>query len=104
MHFGHTLTALITPFDSENNVNYNVMTELIEHLIANGTDGFIVTGTTGEAPVLSQEEIESIYKHAVSVVNGRVPVLAGTGSNDTKKTITITDVATKANVDGIMLV
>src|SRR5690625_3713888 len=104
MHFGHVLTALVTPFDAKGNVNFPTLTELIERLIHHGTEGFVITGTTGESPVLSIEEMESIYKHVVSVVNKRVPVIAGTGTNNTKKTIQLTKIAEAQNVDGIMLV
>src|SRR5690625_1476165 len=104
MHFGHVLTALVTPFDAKGNVNFPTLTELIERLIHHGTEGFVITGTTGESPVLSIEEMESIYKHVVSVVNRRVPVIAGTGTNNTNKTIQLTKIAEAQNVDGIMLV
>lgn len=104
MHFGHVLTALVTPFDAKGNVNFPTLTELIERLIHHGTEGFVITGTTGESPVLSFREKGDIYKHVVSVVNKRVPVLAGTGTNDTKKTIQLTKMAEAQNVDGIMLV
>lgn len=104
MHFGHVLTAMVTPFTSNNEVDFNKMTTLIEHLLANGTEGLVVTGTTGESPVLSEEEIENIYEHVVKVVNKRVPVLAGTGTNDTGKTIKRTKMAENKGVDGIMLV
>src|SRR5690625_3924557 len=104
MHFGHVLTALVSPFDEEGNINFPSLTELIERLIHHGTEGFIITGTTGESPVLSLQEMEDIYKHVVSIVNKRVPVLAGTGMNDTKKTIQLTKMAEEQNVDGIMLV
>src|SRR5690625_4953884 len=104
MHFGHVLTALVTPFDAKGNVNFPTLTELIERLIHHGTEGFVITVTTGESPVLSIEEMESIYKHVVAVVNKRVPVIAGTGTNNTKKTIQLTKIAEAQNVDEIMLV
>lgn len=104
MHFGHVLTAMITPFDANNHVDFNTMTTLIEHLIRNGTEGLVITGTTGESSTLSSEEREEIYEHVVNVVNKRVPVLAGTGTNDTKSSIIQTKIASKFGVDGIMLV
>lgn len=104
MHFGHVLTAMITPFDANNHVDFNTMTTLIEHLIRNGTEGLVITGTTGESATLSSEEREEIYEHVVNVVNKRVPVLAGTGTNDTKSSIIQTKIASKFGVDGIMLV
>lgn len=104
MHFGHVLTAMVTPFDADDQIDLNKMTKLIEHLLNNGTEGLVITGTTGESPVLSLEETEMVYDHVVTVVNNRVPVLAGTGSNDTKKTIMLTRIAENYGVDGIMLV
>ncbi|MBO1003132.1 4-hydroxy-tetrahydrodipicolinate synthase [Pseudogracilibacillus auburnensis] len=104
MHFGHVLTAMVTPFDAYDQIDLNKMTKLIEHLLNNGTEGLVITGTTGESPVLSLEETEMVYDHVVTVVNNRVPVLAGTGTNDTKKTIMLTRIAENYGVDGIMLV
>ncbi|MEI3610873.1 4-hydroxy-tetrahydrodipicolinate synthase [Pseudogracilibacillus sp. SO30301A] len=104
MHFGHVLTAMITPFDSDNQVDFPTMTVLIEHLLKNGTEGLVITGTTGESATLSQTEMEKIYRHVVAVVNKRVPVLAGTGTNNTNYTINLTKIAADSGVDGIMLV
>lgn len=104
MHFGHVLTAMITPFDSDNQVDFPTMTVLIEHLLTNGTEGLVITGTTGESATLSQTEMEQIYRHVVAVVNKRVPVLAGTGTNNTNNTINLTKIAAESGVDGIMLV
>lgn len=104
MHFGHVLTAMVTPFDAYNKVDFNTMTSLIEHLLENGTQGFVITGTTGESATLSLKEMEQIYDHVVNVVNKRVPVLAGTGTNDTNSSIHLTNIAKETGVDGIMLV
>lgn len=104
MDFGSMLTAMVTPFDEAGNVDLAVTTELIEHLIASGTEGLIVTGTTGESPVLTLEESEVLYEHVVKVVNKRIPILAGTGTNDTARTITNSKLAEAAGVDGLMLV
>lgn len=104
MHFGHVLTAMITPFDNDNQVDFPKMTELIEHLLKNGTEGLVITGTTGESATLSRNEMGQIYRHVVAVVNKRVPILAGTGTNDTKSSIDLTKLAADSGVDGIMLV
>lgn len=104
MHFGHVLTAMITPFDNDNQVDFPKMTELIEHLLKNGTEGLVITGTTGESATLSRNEMEQIYRHVVAVVNKRVPILAGTGTNDTKSSIDLTKLAADSGVEGIMLV
>lgn len=104
MNFGSMLTAMVTPFDESGNVDYVVLTELIEHLIDTGTEGLVVTGTTGESPVLTAEEAGAIYKHVVKIVDKRVPVIAGTGTNNTAQTIAQSKVAEDAGVDGLMVV
>src|SRR5690625_4983922 len=104
MHFGHVLTAMVTPFNADNQVDLDTMTNLIEYLLDNGTEGLVITGTTGESATLSLEEMKVVYEHVVSVVSKRVPVLAGTGSNDTKESIMLTQIAEGFGVDGIMLV
>lgn len=95
---------MVTPFDTEGNVDLTKTTELIEHLIHNGTDALVVAGTTGESPTLSTEEKLTLFKHAVKVVNKRVPIIAGTGSNNTKDSITLTKAAEEVGVDAVMLV
>ncbi len=104
MNFGQILTAMVTPFDQNEEIDYPATKELIDYLIANGTDGLVVSGTTGESPTLTKEEKIDLFKFTVEVVNGRIPVIAGTGSNNTKESIELTKVAEQAGVDGIMLV
>ena len=84
MNFGQILTAMVTPFDPNGEIDYNVARDLVNYLIANGTDGLVVAGTTGESPTLTTEEKVELFKFVVEVVDGRVPVIAGTGSNNTK--------------------
>src|SRR5690625_4417861 len=104
MNFGHVLTAMVTPFNAQGHVDFENMTTLIDHLLNNGTDGLVITGTTGESPTLSLDEKISIYKHVVTIVNKRVPVIAGTGDYNTSHSIMLTKEAEKCGVDGIMLV
>lgn len=104
MHFGHVLTAMVTPFDESGNVDFKAMTNLIEHLLKNGTDGFVITGTTGESATLTLDEMEAIYKHVVAIVNKRVPIIAGTGTNNTALSLTLSRLAESCGVDGLMLV
>src|SRR5699024_9510365 len=77
---------------------------LIDHLIANGTDALVVAGTTGESPTLTNEEKVALFSFAVKEVNGRIPVIAGTGSNNTRESIALTAEAESTGVDGVMLV
>jgi len=104
MDFGKVLTAMVTPFDKQGNVDLKQTTILVDYLIANGTEGLVIVGTTGESPTLSEEEKITLYQHVVTAVNKRIPVIAGTGSNDTASTIALTKEAEKCGVDGIMLV
>src|SRR5690625_4131039 len=104
MDFGSVLTAMVTPFDENGSINFNITSELIEHLLANGTEALIVAGTTGESPTLTETEKVDLFKHVVKVVNKRIPVIAGTGNNNTAASITLTKEAETIGVDGIMLV
>src|SRR5699024_8276123 len=104
MDFGQVITAMITPFDNNGDINYEATKELIEHLIANGTDGVVVAGTTGESPTLTTEEKIALFKFVVDEVAGRITVIAGTGSNNTRESIALTKEAETLGVDGIMLV
>jgi len=98
------MTAIITPFDDNLQVNYSKAEELAEHLCDNGTEGIVVCGTTGESPVLSHEEKIGLYEAVKRQVGHRVPVWAGTGSNNTAVSIELSRKAEKVGVDGIMLV
>jgi 4-hydroxy-tetrahydrodipicolinate synthase len=104
MNFGQLLTAMVTPFDQNGEIDFNATRGLVNYLIDNGTDGIVVAGTTGESPTLTSEEKVALFQFVVDVVNGRVPVIAGTGSNNTRASISLTKQAEEAGVDGIMLV
>lgn len=78
-----SIVAMITPFHEDGSVNFDVLTELLERQIAAGTDGILTLGTTGEYPTMSHEEDASVVAHTIKVVNGRVPVIVGSGSNCT---------------------
>ena len=98
------LTAMITPYDEELQVNYAKAAELAEYLANNGTEGIVVSGTTGEAPALSDEEKLHLFAAVKGKMQERIPVWAGTGSNDTRHTVELSREAEKIGVDGIMLV
>lgn len=104
MNFGQVLTAMVTPFDHNGEIDFEATRTLVNHLIDNGSDGLVIAGTTGESPTLTTEEKVEFFKFVVNVVAGRVPVIAGTGSNNTKASISLTRLAEEAGVDGIMLV
>lgn len=102
--FGRVSTAMVTPFDSKGNIDFDKTTQLVDYLIKNGTDSLVVAGTTGESATLTAEEKVALYSLVVKAANGRVPVVAGTGSNNTQQSIELTKKAEDAGVDAIMLV
>lgn len=96
--------ALVTPFHEDKSVNYEELTRLIEFQIANSTDAIIVTGTTGEPSTMTEEERFSVIAHTVNVVNGRVPVIAGSGGNCTEEVIACSKQCESLGVDGLLVV
>ena len=96
--------AIVTPFKSDFSVDYDRFREIIEYQIANGTDCIIVCGTTGESSTLTHEEHLDCIKFCTEVVNHRIPVVAGTGSNATDTAIYLSQEAEKYGVDGLLLV
>lgn len=96
--------AIVTPFHEDRTVNYEKFAELIEEQIAGGTDAIIVCGTTGESSTLTHEEHLDVIRYCVEKVAGRIPVVAGTGSNCTETAIYLSTEAEKAGVDGLLLV
>ena len=96
--------ALITPFNEEREINFEKLRELLEFHINNKTDAVIVTGTTGESATMSDEEKLAVIKFSVDVVRGRIPVIAGTGSNNTEHAVWLSKEAEKLGVDGLLVV
>ena len=96
-------TALVTPLD-ENGVNFDAYGRLIDWQIEEGVDALVVAATTGEGSTLSDVEHKAVVRYAVERVNGRVPVIAGTGSNDTAYGIQLTQQACEDGVDGVLVV
>lgn len=103
--YGKVLIPVLTPYHENEEVNYEAYAELINYLIdSNSCDSIIVTGTTGEASLLSFEERVKLMETAVNTAAGRVPVIAGTGCASTKETILLTKEAEKLNIDLVMVV
>lgn len=96
--------AIITPFHQDGSVNYEKFAEQIEYQITNGTDAIIVCGTTGEASTLTHEEHLDVIRFCVKQTAGRIPVIAGTGSNCTETAIYLSQEAERAGVDGLLVV
>lgn len=93
------LTAIVTPFSDDGTINYDALEKLTNYLIDHGSNGFVIGGTTGETPTLTHDEKLDLYRHFGQIVNGRVPVIAGTGSNNTAETLAFTNEV--AQIDGI---
>ncbi len=100
--FGRVLTAMVTPMRDDGSLDLDEAQRLAKWLVANGNDGLVITGTTGEAPALSDNEMISLWRAVREAVT--VPVIAGTGNNDTAHSVNLTKEATKAGVDGILAV
>ena len=96
--------AIVTPFKQNGEVNYEKFAELVEFQINNGTDAIIVCGTTGESSTLTHEEHLDVIKYCVEKVAGRIPVVAGTGSNCTETAIYLSTEAEKYGTDAVLLV
>ncbi|MBR5800497.1 MAG: 4-hydroxy-tetrahydrodipicolinate synthase [Lachnospiraceae bacterium] len=96
--------AIVTPFHANREVNYEKLAELIEFQIAGSTDAIIICGTTGESSTLTHEEHLEVIRYCVEKVAGRVPVIAGTGSNCTETAIYLSTEAEKYGVDGLLVV
>ena len=96
--------AIITPFTKEGKVNYPALKTILEYQIAHGTDAIIICGTTGESATLSHEEHTEAIRFTVETVAHRIPVIAGTGSNDTAYALHLSNEAEKIGVDGLLMV
>ncbi len=103
-YFGRLLTAMVTPMNHDGSINYEAMADFADWLIDNGSDGLVVCGTTGESPTISTEEKLELFRTVVKRVNKRVPVIAGTGSNNTAGTVELTKAAEATGVDGFLVV
>ena len=104
IQFGRVSTAMVTPFDKKGHIDFPKTTQLVNHLIENGTDSLVIAGTTGESPTLTKEEKLALFRHVVRVVDKRIPVIAGTGGNDTYASIDLTKKAAATGVDAVMVV
>ncbi|MCE5304801.1 MAG: 4-hydroxy-tetrahydrodipicolinate synthase [Chloroherpetonaceae bacterium] len=98
------ITAIVTPFKSNLDIDFDAFERLIEFQIERNIDGIVVCGTTGESPTLSHKERIALIIKAIQVANGRVPIIAGTGTNDTKATIELSLLAKSEGADAILLV
>lgn len=102
--FGRVLTAMITPFNQDGEVDYAVAEKLANHLVEHGTDTLVICGTTGESPTLTWEEEFELFRAVQGAIAGRAKVMAGTGSNSTREAILATQKAAKLGIEGSLQV
>ncbi len=96
-------TALITPFDENDRINYDKLKELIDEQISAGVTGLVISGTTGEAPTILDDEKEELFKKSYEFIDGRACFIAGTGTNNTSHIIKLMEYAAKANADAVLI-
>jgi 4-hydroxy-tetrahydrodipicolinate synthase len=101
-HFGRVLSAMITPFDADGDLDLDVAVQLARHLQSTGHDGLVLAGTTGEAPVLTDDERLSLFEAVIGAVT--IPVVAGTGTNDTRHSVHLTKQAEALGAAGVLAV
>lgn len=104
MNLSGSYVALITPFHPDGSVNFEKLAELCEWHVQNGTDGIVALGTTGESSTMTHEEDDAVIRRVLDTVNGRIPVIAGTGSNCTETAIMKSKAARDMGADGILVI
>ena len=102
--FRGTGTALVTPFKQDQSVDYDAFQKIINQQLDGGVDALIVIGTTGESPVIELDERKKIISLVVEEVKGKIPVIVGTGTNNTKKVIELNSQAEEFKADGVLIV
>ena len=102
--FHGSIVALVTPFDEHDRIDYDALRRLIEFHIGEGTNGLVIAGTTGESATLDQGEHVELIRCAAAMVAGRIPVIAGTGSNSTRQTVNLSLEVADAAIDGYLVV
>ena len=102
--FGKLITAMITPFGNDGQVDYQKAADLAEFLLEEGSEGILLAGTTGESPVLNNEEKLQLFQVVKERVGGKAKVIAGTGCNSTEASLELSIKAAEIGIDGLMLV
>src|SRR6516225_74533 len=100
--FGAVITAMVTPFDDRGALDLDAAAEVARYLVGHGSDALVVAGTTGEGPVLSHDELIELWRAVIEAVPA--PVIAGSTTNDTRRSVEMTKSAQKAGVAGILAV
>lgn len=102
--FGEVITAMVTPFAADGSLDLDGARRVVAHLLSNGSDGLVVSGTTGESPTLTHEEKLALFETVVREVDGKASVIAGTGSYDTRESVELTKEAASLGVDACLVV
>jgi len=102
--FGRVITAMVTPFKKDLTINFDQVKKLARHLVQSGSDGLVVSGTTGESPTLNRDEKIELFRVVVEEVGGDAVVIAGTGGNNTAAAVELTKAAEKVGVDAVLQV
>src|SRR3954468_24418799 len=102
--FGRVLTAMVTPMTRDGSLDYDAAQRLAAHLVDRGSDGLVISGTTGESPTTSDEEKERLLRAVVEAVGDRAHVVAGAGTNDTAHSVELARQAEKTGVHGLLVV
>ena len=103
-YFGRLLTAMVTPFNADGSINYEAGADFADWLLANGSDGLVVEGSTGEAATMDMDEKIKFMQTIVARVNGRAKIVAGAGTNCTASTIDLVKKMEACGVDGVLVV
>ena len=103
MRFGGVITAMVTPFSADGRLSEDAAARMVNHLLDTGSDGLVLAGTTGEGPTLDDDEKVALFEIGVAEAGG-APIIAGTGSNDTRHTVELTERAAEAGVDAALVV
>ncbi len=103
-YFGRLLTAMVTPFNADGSVNCEAAADFAEWLLANGSDGLVVEGSTGEAATMFMDEKIAVLKAVVERINGRAPIIVGAGTNCTASTLELINAVEACGVDGLLVV
>lgn len=102
--FSGSITALVTPFDESDEIDFGALETVVRHQLDSGTSGLVVAGTTGESPALRPGEFERLLERILGQVDGQIPVIAGTGSASTDRTVEQTRLAARTGADGVLVV
>ena len=99
------ITAMVTPFQESGEIDFGKLPQLVDYLLANHTEGVILAGTTGESPTLTHEEELQLFQRIIELIDGRIPIICGVGTNDTRDSVAfVKELATIAGIDAVLAV